>query len=59
MNISPSMDDGPNQPFPYFTEAKFPEFYGPGGGQGPFHDFFPGQQGQFPPGAGESSRTQP
>lgn len=54
MNISPSMDDGPNPPFPYFADAKFSEFpYGPGSGppQG-FHDFFPGQQSHFPPGSG-------
>ncbi len=54
MNISPNMDDGPNPPFPYFADAKFSDFpYGPGGGtsQG-FHDFFPGQQSQFPSGSG-------
>ena len=54
MNISPSMDDGPNPPFPYFADAKFSDFsYGPGGGppQG-FHEFFPGQQPHFGPGSG-------
>jgi len=53
MNISPNMDDGPNPPFPYFGDAKFADFpYGPGGGSQGFHDFFPGQQPQFPPGTG-------
>ena len=58
MNISPSMDDNP--PFPYFADAKFSDFpYGPGGGtpQG-FHDFFPGQQSQFPPGTGKKISSQ-
>ncbi|XP_021954022.1 LIM/homeobox protein Lhx5 isoform X3 [Folsomia candida] len=58
MNISSSMDDGPNPPFPYFPDAKFSDFpYGPGGG-GPgqgFHEFFPGQQPHFPPGGGKSA----
>lgn len=55
MNISSSMDDGPNPPFPYFPDAKFSDFpYGPGGGPGQgFHEFFPGQQPHFPPGGGK------
>lgn len=55
MNISSSMEDGPNPPFSYFPDAKFSDFpYGPGGGPGQgFHDFFPGQQPHFPPGGGE------
>ncbi|OXA53091.1 LIM/homeobox protein Lhx5 [Folsomia candida] len=62
MNISSSMDDGPNPPFPYFPDAKFSDFpYGPGGG-GPgqgFHEFFPGQQPHFPPGGVPGPLDQP